>query len=113
MIFVLLVMAVAYLALTPAPPAGMDLGWDKLNHVAAFGALAFAGLLSCPGSRSQRVAVFLGLLAYGGAIEILQLFVPGRACEWRDLLADAAGIAVGAGIAAHALRVAARRSANF
>jgi len=37
----------------------------------------------------------LALLAYGGAIEVIQLFVPGRSCEWGDLLADAIGISLG------------------
>src|SRR5660397_114154 len=74
-IFALLVIAVGYLALTPTPPASIDLGWDKLNHVAAFSALAFTGYLSYPASRNQRILLLLGLVTYGGAIEIIQLFL--------------------------------------
>jgi VanZ family protein len=48
------------------------------------------------------------LLAYGGAIEIIQWFVPGRSCEWGDLLADAMGISIGALLAAGALRLVRR-----
>jgi VanZ family protein len=37
----------------------------------------------------------LGLLAFGAAIEVVQAFVPGRSCEWEDLLADSVGIVAG------------------
>jgi VanZ family protein len=43
-------------------------------------------------------------VAFGGLIEVLQLFVPGRSSEWGDLLADSVGIAGGAVIAAYVLR---------
>lgn len=103
----LLVVVVGYLALTPYPPAGIDTGWDKLNHVLAFTALAFSASLSCPTSPGARRLLLCALLAYGGAIEIAQSFVPGRSAEWGDLLADALGIASGAVIAAVVVRVAA------
>ena len=102
----LLVAAVSYLALTPAPPAVIDFGWDKLNHVLAFSALAFSASLSCPASRRVRLALLFWLLGFGGLIEILQLFVPGRACEWADLFADTVGIALGAVMAAGVIRTA-------
>ena len=38
----------------------------------------------------------LALLAYGAAIELLQLQVPNRSAEWADLGADAIGIGLGA-----------------
>jgi VanZ family protein len=98
-ILVLIVIVVGYMALMPAPPKRMDLGWDKLNHLAAFAVLACIGLLSFPASRRHQVVTMLGLIAYGGAIEICQLFVPGRSCEWADLFADLAGIACGALVA--------------
>jgi VanZ family protein len=96
----LLIAAVGYLALTPQPPPSIDLGWDKLNHLSAFAAMAFAGCFSFPGSARQRVAMLFGLLAYGGLIEILQLYIPGRSGEWADLFADSLGISVGTTVAA-------------
>ena len=99
-LLLLLVVAVAYLALSPKPPTSIDLGWDKLNHMAAFTALAFAATMSTPGSRGVRLALLGSVLAFGGLIEILQLFVPGRASEWGDLLADSIGVVCGAFIAA-------------
>lgn len=108
-ILLLLIVAVGYLALSPAPPASIDTGWDKLNHVLAFTALAFSGYLGLSASRGRRIFLLLALLGLGGAIELLQLLVPGRASEWGDLFADAIGIACGALIATCVLRLASRK----
>lgn len=97
-----LLMAVSTLAVMPRPPASIDFGWDKLNHVLAFAALAFAAGLGFPAPRAARFAVPLALLAYGGLIELVQLRVPQRSGEWGDLLADALGIACGVLVAAAA-----------
>lgn len=109
MVLLLLAVLVSYLALTPVPPPGIDFGWDKLNHVLAFSALGFSATLSCPVSRRGRVLLLFVLFAYGGLIEVLQQFVPGRACEWDDLFADSAGIALGAVMAAGAVRTVSNR----
>ena len=108
-ILLLLIVAVGYLALAPAPPPTMDTGWDKLNHALAFTALAFAGCLGFPVARGGRILLLAALLCLGGAIEILQLFVPGRSGEWSDLFADSIGIACGTLIATGLLRFASRR----
>jgi VanZ family protein len=99
MLLLLLIVVVSYLALTPVPPPSIDFGWDKLNHVLAFSALGFSASLSCPVSRRLRFLLLLMLFGYGGLIEVLQQFVPGRAREWDDLLADSVGILLGAGMA--------------
>lgn len=99
-VLVSLVLAVSYLALTPAPLEGSYSGLDKVGHVMAFMALSFAGYLAFPAARGTRTALLCGLFAYGGLIELLQLFVPGRSSEWGDLIADGLGIALGAGLAA-------------
>lgn len=100
-LLVLLLVVVSCLALTPKPLEGFESGLDKVGHLMAFTALAFAGYLGVP----TRSALLFGLLAYGGLIEVLQLFVPGRSSEWGDWLADGIGIAFGAGLAAFLLRV--------
>ena len=99
-LFILIAGAVAYLALIPAPPVVIDTGWDKANHMLAFGSLAFTACLSCRSSNAKRVLLLGLLFGYGGLIEILQMSVPSRAAEWADLLADTVGIAAGAGVAA-------------
>jgi VanZ family protein len=87
---------VAVLALLPAPPRQMDLGWDKLNHLAAFGALGLCAVFGWRNSRAAQLGVLVVLLAFGGTIELLQLQVPNRSGEWADLGADAIGIGLGA-----------------
>ena len=67
-LFGALLLAVAVLALMPAPPDSAGLGWDKLNHLAAFAALALCAVLGWRHQRPAMLAVLLALLAYGGAI---------------------------------------------
>lgn len=100
----LLVIFVSWLALTPRPPPEFDFGWDKLNHLAAFSALGFSACLGCAGERRSCLLWSAALLVFGGLIEILQLFVPGRSCEWGDLLGDGLGIACGMAFALATLR---------
>ncbi len=106
----LLLVAVGSLALSPGPPPGISFGWDKLNHMLAFTALAFSGYLGFQAYRGVRVLLLCALLAFGALIEVLQIFIPGRSSEWGDLLADSIGIACGAGIASAALWATSRLS---
>ena len=89
-LFWLLLLAITLLALAPRPSAAADLGWDKLNHLAAFAALGLLARLAWPAQRLGRWA--LGLLLYGGLLEIAQGLSPNRQAEWADLLADALGL---------------------
>ena len=91
-VLLLLLCVITGLALAPVPPKQADLGWDKLNHLCAFSALAAVAFLGRVGG-AVRIAV--GLLTYGVLIEVLQSFTPTRSAEWGDLLSDAAGIALG------------------
>lgn len=101
-LFVLFFIAVSYLALSPAPPDGASTGWDKANHALAFASLAFSGRLA--GARRVWLLA-IALLAYGGAIELLQMNIPNRDGDWHDLLADAVGIALGLAAAAVGARL--------
>lgn len=94
-LLVLLLCAISYLALTPAPPRDMDTGWDKANHFLAFASLAFSGHWSAAARRTRYLLLPAALVAYGGAVEVIQMFVPHRSSEWGDLLADSIGIALG------------------
>jgi VanZ family protein len=91
--------------LLPQPPSGLDSGWDKLNHVLAFAGPMFAGLaaLAHP-TRRAGLALGLALLAWGGALELLQGQLPPRSGEWADWLADAIGVLLGAALFAAAAR---------
>lgn len=102
-----LLIAITWLALSPAPPPGMDTGWDKANHLLAFGSLAFSAAWAFwPRPRLWGWLV-LALMAYGVGIELAQSLLPPRSADWRDVLADALGIA--SGLLA-ALPIALRRS---
>lgn len=69
----------------------MSTGWDKANHLLAFATL---GALASLGWRSAWSWVCL--LAFGGAIELLQALTPAREASWADLGADALGLALAA-----------------
>ena len=70
---------------------------DKWLHGIAFAVLAvwFAGQYQ----RRSYWRIALGLLAFGVLIEACQRMVTYRSAEWFDIVADAAGIAVGLCIA--------------
>ena len=82
-------------------PKGI-LGWDKLQHGAAFAALAAAvGLWISPAfwkRRSFLALLLAGLIgsAYGAVDEFHQYFVPGRYSTFWDWLADTLGAFFGA-----------------
>jgi VanZ family protein len=81
------------LVLSLLPPFEMpSTGWDKSNHLLAFSALAVLGIRAYP---AFIVPVILGLLVYGGLIEVLQALTPYRYAEWFDVLANAAGLLIG------------------
>ena len=91
-LFSITLVTVLWLALTPAPPKTVDLGWDKANHAMAFLVLTVLCDIAWT-ARLWRNAI--GLVAVGGLIEIVQFYVPNRSAEWADLGADAVGILIG------------------
>jgi hypothetical protein len=68
---------------------------DKLMHFGGFALLAALALRIAQG-QLQAVLWLLGLLLAGAAIECLQALVPDRQFCWRDIGANAAGIAFAA-----------------
>jgi UDP-2,3-diacylglucosamine pyrophosphatase LpxH len=83
-------------------PGGISLPppLDKLAHASAFGALALALDLTLRHTRPglplyrRHLLVFLAVALYGATDEWHQRFVPGRACELADWLADVVGAAL-------------------
>ncbi|QPF72922.1 VanZ family protein [Roseateles sp. DAIF2] len=98
-LLLILLLAISYLALSPAPPKTLDSGWDKLNHLLAFGALAFSAFFAWPAARARWLWSPLGLVGYGVLIELAQSQLPPRSADARDVLADALGIALGLALA--------------
>ncbi len=101
-----LLLLVTSLMLMPHPPPQANRGWDKLNHLAAFGATTWAGALMLA-TRPQAgeglprlggstwAALVSGLLVWGAAIEVLQHWMPPRTGDLADWLADGLGVALG------------------
>lgn len=89
------VLAVAFLSLSPGfgPPGAFHV--DKLLH-----ALAYAGLTGLPFvvfARARAVyAAALLMLPMGFGLEIAQDFIPARAADAGDALANVLGVAFGA-----------------
>lgn len=82
--------AIAWFAFTPAPPAGIERLWDKLQHAFAFLVLSALLDLAMPGRGAGfKIAVALG---YGALIEAVQSQLPWRDASLRDLAADLLGI---------------------
>ena len=87
--FWLSVLAVLVLALLPGRLPLPSTGWDKSNHALAFLVMAILGRRAHP---RRMAALWWGLFAYGGLIELLQSFTPDRLAEWGDWLADCVGL---------------------
>jgi VanZ family protein len=82
------------------PDLGTGLGtWDlvlrKIAHVCEYGVL---GLLLARAIDREPVALAAGI-AYAGADELHQSFVPGRHAAFRDVAIDSAGVLLGVVIA--------------
>lgn len=95
--------AILLATLTPAsavPKVGVS-GADLAVHVTMFGLWGALATWAWPRSTGTVVVVGLG---FALLTELLQLLVPGRSFALSDLLADAAGVLVGAAIALWALR---------
>lgn len=93
-LFWLAVGLTAWFALMPPQGAGEPtFGWDKTDHLLAFGAMAVLACLAWP--RLPWVRVLAALVAYGMLIEALQALVPGREASALDVLADALGACTG------------------
>jgi VanZ family protein len=83
---------VLVLALMTEPPPAITTGWDKSNHLLAFGVMTWLGCKAFP---QRGMPSLLGLLVYDALNEILQSYTPTRSAELLDLLADFFDVALG------------------
>lgn len=70
--------------------------WDKALHFTAYFGLAGMTCLALKADR-RVIAATLGLILFGGVLEILQGFT-GRDPSWLDQLANSFGVVLGAGV---------------
>ena len=97
LVFIVFLAAAAFALAKALLPDDDSIGlipWDKAKHFLVFYVLSILASLALPQSRLHRIG--LVILAFGGAIEILQGFV-GRDASWFDLFADACGISAAFG----------------
>ena len=83
-----------FLCLTPTAylPSGLFNWWDKAQHVFAFFCLSGLGILAYKQTIGK---IAIGLIIYGGCIEILQWLTGWRSGDLADWLADDIGILLG------------------
>jgi VanZ family protein len=104
--------ALAPLSLLPgtAPPVGvwdLDLSFDKVLHVIAYGGLAGIPMLALAQRRWRTAGVGVALLA-SLIYEVGQSYVPGRSFGYDDLLANIGGVALGVALGIWIRRLPAR-----
>jgi VanZ family protein len=95
----------------------------ELNHIvrknAHFLAYLILGILTMTALRNSGAGIsksfllaMLVCVLYAASDEIHQLFVPGRGCQFTDVLIDSAGALVGSGIISIAGAIRRKRHAN-
>ncbi|MDD5329372.1 MAG: VanZ family protein [Sulfuricella sp.] len=89
-----MIIAIVYFSLTPTPPEIDVTEGDKLGHLAAYG-LAMLWFAQLYTERWPRRWLALGLVALGVALEYAQDATGYRTFDVADMLADAAGVALG------------------
>jgi hypothetical protein len=90
-----MIAAIIVLSLVPVPPQADLGGGDKLGHLAAYGAL----MLWFGQLYARRLGFALGFAAMGAALEFAQGATGYRSFDVLDMAANAAGVALGWGLA--------------
>lgn len=98
----MILVIIEFLATATAGVESVTLGWDKLNHMAAFAVLYI--LVSLAFEDLSVVYRFLLLFVFGLQIEIAQSFLPPREFSSLDVVADMVGIMFGFLISPYAAR---------
>jgi VanZ family protein len=97
-VWIAMLVAVVVLSLVPPPDLQVPLpdNADKVEHLLAYAALAFAGL-QLFGSRAALVWMAIGLVTLGVGLEIAQgALVPAvRRMDWLDAVANTLGVFLG------------------
>lgn len=97
---VLLALVIGYESLLPGSGLPPTRHSDKIVHFVAYFTLAFMFCASV--STRWRKAALLGVIAYGGLIEILQSAMAlGRTGSWGDMAANIGGALIGAILAGY------------
>ena len=103
---VVLMAAIYYAATVPDVPAPIG-HWfsDTVLHAGAYTVMALLTLRATAKgrwagvTRGSMIAAFVLSMLHGVSVEWIQMYVPTRFAEWRDVWNDAAGAAAGLGLA--------------
>lgn len=92
--FVLYALFVGYVSLLPGDAISINM-WDKLAHFLVYSLFAVLAHGVCRDKKTYAL-ICLGIVAYGGLLELGQAFSPGRMMSANDLLANGLGVLAGA-----------------
>ncbi len=84
------------MAFAPAPPDAVARISDVALHALAFAVLSFGVQVAY--FSSKPLAAALTMLGYGVLIELVQMLLPARTAELKDLVVDVIGIGIGMGL---------------
>ena len=93
-IFTLYAAAVAFVSLRPATGGGIE-HMDKVFHLVIYCLFAMLGYRVVRAVRPY-VALCLGIILYGGLMEVAQSFTPDRFMSGYDMIANTLGVVLGA-----------------
>ncbi len=85
---------VAVASLSPQSPAVASGLGDKLDHLAAYTVLTVLMALGWAGRISIGI-IFAAVAGFGGLLELLQAFSPGRQPDWADFAVNTTGCLIG------------------
>ena len=89
----IIIAVIAYLSITPVET--ISIGNDKVGHFIAYASLMInLGLLTYSNRKKYMLVIVLALF-YGGSLEIIQHYVPGRFMSIYDMLANSGGVLLG------------------
>ena len=92
--FITVIVGITVLSLMP-PISKINLSEkDKIGHFVAYTVLTINGLMIRK-YQSKKMWLLFAFILYGGLMEFLQGFVPGREVSALDLVANTSGILVG------------------
>ena len=96
LIFVAYAAIVAAMSLRPGVDANID-SLDKVVHLLVYYIFAVFGYRALQNKRYYPY-LCLGIIAYGGLLELGQSYIPGRDMSAYDLLANTIGVLLGAAV---------------
>ena len=102
LVLIVYAVLVAFVSLSPGSGASAE-HWDKVLHLITYAVFAALGYRAIKEKRGYLI-LCVAIIVYSGLIELAQSYIPGRVMSGYDILANAAGVAIGAGIAKQFLK---------